>query len=191
MELENKPDGEEKGTSGQKPTMTYAEFKAQKGRKRGRDRGPGMNKDLAVKIAAVCGGVVVLVGAVGGGLYWHESLKYKTCFLPGTIVDGMDVTGKTAAEVEDAIMEQLKGYKLTINGREDLSESITGEEVGLYAEFDDTLAKAIAAQKPMEWGKYRFGKSVNEVNTDALIRYNDEMLGEAVDSLLLHGIRKI
>ena len=172
MELENKPDGEEKGTSGQKPTMTYAEFKAQKGRKRGRDRGPGMNKDLAVKIAAV-----------GGGLYWHESLKYKTCFLPGTIVDGMDVTGKTAAEVEDAIMGQLKGYKLTINGREDLSESITGEEVGLYAEFDDTLAKAIAAQKPMEWGKYRFGKSVNEVNTDALIRYNDEMLGEAVDSL--------
>ena len=183
MELENKPDGEEKGTSGQKPTMTYAEFKAQKGRKRGRDRGPGINKDLAVKIAAVCGGVVVLVGAVGGGLYWHESLKYKTCFLPGTIVDGMDVTGKTAAEVEDAIMEQLQGYKLTINGREDLSESITGEEVGLYAEFDDTLAKAIAAQKPMEWGKYRFGKSVNEVNTDALIRYNDEMLGEAVDSL--------
>ena len=142
-----------------------------------------MNKDLAVKIAAVCGGVVVLVGAVGGGLYWHESLKYKTCFLPGTIVDGMDVTEKTAAEVEDAIMEQFKGYKLTINGREDLSESITGEEVGLYAEFDDTLAKAIAAQKPMEWGKYRFGKSVNEVNTDALIRYNDEMLGEAVDSL--------
>lgn len=183
MELENKQDGEEKGTSGQKPTMTYAEFKAQKGRKRGRDRGPGINKDLAVKIAAVCGGVVVLVGAVGGGLYWHESLKYKTCFLPGTIVDGMDVTEKTAAEVEDAIMEQLKGYKLTINGREDLSESITGEEVGLYAEFDDTLAKAIAAQKPMEWGKYRFGKSVNEVNTDALIRYNDEMLGEAVDSL--------
>ena len=183
LELENKPDGEEKGTSGQKPTMTYAEFKAQKGRKRGRDRGPGINKDLAVKIAAVCGGVVVLVGAVGGGLYWHESLKYKTCFLPGTIVDGMDVTGKTAAEVEDAIMEQLKGYKLTINGREDLSESITGDEVGLYAEFDDTLAKAIAAQKPMEWGKYRFGKSVNEVNTDALIRYNDEMLGEAVDSL--------
>ena len=183
LELENKPDGEEKGTSGQKPMMTYAEFKAQKGRKRGRDRGPGINKDLAVKIAAVCGGVVVLVGAVGGGLYWHESLKYKTCFLPGTIVDGMDVTGKTAAEVEDAIMEQLKGYKLTINGREDLSESITGEEVGLYAEFGDTLAKAIAAQKPMEWGKYRFGKSVNEVNTDALIRYNDEMLGEAVDSL--------
>ena len=183
LELENKPDGEEKGTSGQKPMMTYAEFKAQKGRKRGRDRGPGINKDLAVKIAAVCGGVVVLVGAVGGGLYWHESLKYKTCFLPGTIVDGMDVTGKTAAEVEDAIMEQLKGYKLTINGREDLSESITGEEVGLYAEFDDTLAKAIAAQNPMEWGKYRFGKSVNEVNTDALIRYNDEMLGEAVDSL--------
>ena len=183
MELENKQDGEEKGTSGQKPTMTYAEFKAQKGRKRGRDRGPGINKDLAVKIAAVCGGVVVLVGAVGGGLYWHESLKYKTCFLPGTIVDGMDVTEKTAAEVEDAIMEQLKGYKLTINGREDLSESITGEEVGLYAEFDDTLAKAIAAKKPMEWGKYRFGKSVNEVNTDALIRYNDEMLGEAVDSL--------
>ena len=108
LELENKPEGgeKEKQAPEQKPAMTYAAFKAQKGRKRGKNRGTGMNKDLAVKIAAVCGGVVVLVGAVGGGLYWHESSKYKTCFLPGTIVDGMDVTGKTASEVEDAIMEQ-------------------------------------------------------------------------------------
>ena len=185
LELENKPEGvgKEKQAPEQKPPMTYAEFKAQKGRKRGKNRGTGMNKDLAVKIAAVCGGVVVLVGAVGGGLYWHESSKYKTCFLPGTIVDGMDVTGKTASEVEDAIMEQLKGYTLTINGREDLSESITGESVGLYAEFDDTLDKAIASQKPMDWGKYRFGKAVNEVNTDALLRYSDDMLNEAVEGL--------
>ena len=185
MELENKPDGgeKEKETLEQKPAMTYAEFKARKGRKRGKNRGAGMNKDLAVKIAAVCGGVVVLVGAVGGGLYWHESLKYQTCFLPGTIVDGMDVTGKTASEVEDAIAEQLKGYTLTINGREELSESITGESVGLYAEFDDTLEKAVAAQKPMNWGKYRFGKAVNEVNTDALLHYSSEMLDEAVAGL--------
>lgn len=185
LELENKPEGGEKEKQAleQKPAMTYAAFKAQKGRKRGKNRGTGMNKDLAVKIAAVCGGVVVLVGAVGGGLYWHESSKYKTCFLPGTIVDGMDVTGKTASEVEDAIMEQLKGYTLTINGREDLSESITGESVGLYAEFDDTLDKAIASQKPMDWGKYRFGKAVNEVNTDALLRYSDDMLNEAVEGL--------
>ena len=185
LELENKPEGgeKEKQAPEQKPAMTYAEFKAQKGRQRGKNRGTGMNKDLAVKIAAVCGGVVVLVGAVGGGLYWHESSKYKTCFLPGTIVDGMDVTGKTASEVEDAIMEQLKGYTLTINGREGLSESITGESVGLYAEFDDTLDKAIASQKPMDWGKYRFGKAVNEVNTDALLRYSDDMLNEAVEGL--------
>jgi len=185
VELENKPDGgeKEKETLEQKPAMTYAEFKARKGRKRGKNRGAGMNKDLAVKIAAVCGGVVVLVGAVGGGLYWHESLKYQTCFLPGTIVDGMDVTGKTASEVEDAIAEQLKGYTLTINGREELSESITGESVGLYAEFDDTLEKAVAAQKPMNWGKYRFGKAVNEVNTDALLHYSSEMLDEAVAGL--------
>lgn len=185
VELENKPDGgeKEKETLEQKPAMTYAEFKARKGRKRWKNRGAGMNKDLAVKIAAVCGGVVVLVGAVGGGLYWHESLKYQTCFLPGTIVDGMDVTGKTASEVEDAITEQLKGYTLTINGREELSESITGESVGLYAEFDDTLEKAVAAQKPMNWGKYRFGKAVNEVNTDALLHYSSEMLDEAVAGL--------
>ena len=185
VELENKPDGgeKEKETLEQKPAMTYAEFKARKGRKRGKNRGAGMNKDLAVKIAAVCGGVVVLVGAVGGGRYWHESLKYQTCFLPGTIVDGMDVTGKTASEVEDAITEQLKGYTLTINGREELSESITGESVGLYAEFDDTLEKAVAAQKPMNWGKYRFGKAVNEVNTDALLHYSSEMLDEAVAGL--------
>ena len=182
VELENKPeDGEkEKETSDRKAAMTYAEFKARKGRRR---HGPKTGRDLAVKIAAVCGGAVVLAGAVGGGLYWHESLKYKTCFLPGTIVDGMDVSGKTAAEVENAIREQLNGYTLTVTGREDFSEKITGESVGLYTEFDDTLEKAIAAQRPMDWGKYRFGYSSNEVNTAALLRYNDEMLREAVDGL--------
>ena len=53
-----------------------------------------MKNGLAVKIAAVCGGIVVLAAAAGGGLYWHESLKYKTRFLPGTVVNGIDVTGK-------------------------------------------------------------------------------------------------
>ena len=54
LELENKPEGvgKEKQAPEQKPAMTYAEFKAQKGRKRGKNRGTGMNKDLAVKIAA-------------------------------------------------------------------------------------------------------------------------------------------
>ncbi len=38
VELENKPDGgeKEKETLEQKPAMTYAEFKARKGRKRGK-----------------------------------------------------------------------------------------------------------------------------------------------------------
>ena len=55
LELENKPEGgeKEKQAPEQKPAMTYAAFKAQKGRKRGKNRGTGMNKDLAVKIAAV------------------------------------------------------------------------------------------------------------------------------------------
>ena len=32
-------------------------------------------------------------------------------------------------------------------------------------------------------GFYRFGKAVNEVNTDALLRYSDDMLNEAVEGL--------
>lgn len=84
LELENKPEGgeKEKQAPEQKPAMTYAEFKAQKGRKRGKNRGTGMNKDLAVKIAAVCGGVVVLVGAVGGGLYGMNPQNTRHVFCP-------------------------------------------------------------------------------------------------------------
>ena len=41
LELENKPEGvgKEKQAPEQKPAMTYAEFKAQKGRKRGKNEG--------------------------------------------------------------------------------------------------------------------------------------------------------
>ena len=84
LELENKPEGgeKEKQAPEQKPAMTYAEFKAQKGRKRGKNRGTGMNKDLAVKIAAVCGGVVVLVGAVGGGSTRMNPQNTRHVFCP-------------------------------------------------------------------------------------------------------------
>lgn len=82
LELENKPEGgeKEKQAPEQKPAMTYAAFKAQKGRKRGKNRGTGMNKDLAVKIAAVCGGVVVLVGPLAAASTGHESSKYNELF---------------------------------------------------------------------------------------------------------------
>lgn len=183
VELGHKPDGGESEKKGQTPVMTYSEFKAQKEKKKNRKFHLEMKNGLAVKIAAVCGGVVVLAAAAGGGLYWHESLKYKTHFLPGTVVNGIDVTGKTAEEVQEEIRSELGSYQLTVKEREDKTETISAEDVGLYAEFDDTLEKLIAAQKPMEWGKYRFGKKAEETKTDALVHYDEQKLSDAVSSL--------
>ena len=41
----------------------------------------------------------------------------------------------------------------------------------------------IAAQKPMEWGKYRFGKKAEETKTDALVHYDEEKLSDAISAL--------
>ena len=76
-----------------------------------------------------------------GGVYVGMSQKYKARFFPNTQINGVDASGKTAAEVQELISEGVNGYTLTIDERNNQTETIAGTDIKLHAEFDGSLEK--------------------------------------------------
>ena len=57
------------------------------------------------------------------------SQKYKTRFFPNAQINGVDASGKTAAEVQELIAEGVNGYTLTIDERNNQTETIAGTDI--------------------------------------------------------------
>lgn len=95
---------------------------------------------------AIPAGVVVLLAAayVGGALY------FQTTFLPGTTLDGQDVSLRPVSEVAAEKSGALVDFEAQVTGG-GLDLSITGEQVGLAYDGDSYVQDALAQENPWAW----------------------------------------
>ena len=78
--------------------------------------------------------VIVIVAALGGILAVHTvamrmidnygKTYYQDHFLPGTYINGTDVTHMTTAQAKEALQKSVDNYDLTITERDAYSISI-------------------------------------------------------------------
>ena len=160
------------------------ELKQNQEMRRGRSRRmmtePKTKKNLRKFIAAAA--VLVVLGAAGGtGYYFTESGKYETSFFPNTVVNGIDVSGKSVDEAKAEIEKGLLNYTLTVAARETEDEAITREEIGLHTEFDGSLEKLLEEQEPGQW--IRHIRSVSSHQIDTMLVYDEEKLSERIRAL--------
>ena len=141
---------------------------------RRRKKGSGKGKKTAAVIAAAA--AVILIGG-----YFAAGLRYRNAFLPGTVINGADVGGKTAEEVKDLIAQGINTYTLTLLERDGKTETITKEEIGLSAGFDGSLEQIIGSQDPNTWLMAMIRGS--EYNIEAMISYDSASLAERINSL--------
>ena len=125
--------------------------------------------------------VLVLAAGAGTGYYFIQAGRYESAFLPNTKINGMDVSGKTADAVKEAIENNLSGYELKVIARECPKEVITKEDIGLHAEFDGSLEEIINAQNPRDWIKYLGTSSSHEIGT--MIVFDEVKLQEKIAGL--------
>ena len=97
-----------------------------------------ISKKGTIIAASVVGALVVI--------YLAGSIFFQSHYLPRTVINGISCTGKNADGVKDAITSEVKNYKLTIQERGKKSETITGKDVSISVEFDDTLQNLIGAE---------------------------------------------
>ena len=132
--------------------------------------------------AAVVAGVCVAAATAGCLYYTVEGRQYRTVFFPNTVVNGLDVSGKTVSEAEEIVATNADMYVLTVVGRGGVEEKITGEEIGMHHVFDESLDRYLASQDPMDWWGHRSTTTTYQVSTT--LEADEELLKERIDKLV-------
>ena len=117
------------------------------------------------------------------GIFAGIAKRYENMFLPGTTVNGLDVSGMTLSQAERVIQDSHEAYALTIQERDSVTETITGEEIDLSMVFDDVLEKELAGQNHWSWPLSVFGHRSFPIQTEITFSYDTAKLNQAISQL--------
>lgn len=119
--------------------------------------------------------VVVLV------VFFTIAISYRGRFLNRTVINGVNCSGKTVVEVNNALNEQVQNYTLTLKERENVSETITGREISLTYEDQGEVQKLLDEVSPYSWIASLFKET--ELTTGLNLNYDEAALEESLKNL--------
>ena len=141
-------------------------------RRRGR-RKKSMSKKPWIIAGSIVGALVVI--------YLGAAVFFMSHFLVNTTVNGKDFSGKTAADVEDYLKEQVEEYELTILEQNNVSDVISGTDISLTYKENSQVEDALDAQNQLLWIVSLFAKSSADVTIE--VEYDETALQERIENL--------
>ncbi len=145
------------------------------------ERKQAEKKERRIKILAAAGAAVLLLGGIGFGAYIHVARKYETVFFPNTVINEIDVSGKTVEEVKEEISSGIETYQLTIRTRDGKEGVIDGKDINLRSEFDGSLETYLEDQDTMGWALR--GNSSSSYEIETMIVYDEELLKNSLEAM--------
>ncbi len=122
--------------------------------------------------------VIFLIGIYIFGLFF-----YQTHFFPGTNIDGISVSNCTDESAQIKINNTTSSREVTIMGEDDLSSTITANEINLKFDNLEILNNILMNQKVLIWPIDILKVSENDFTTD--YTYNQDLLNNIVNNLPL------
>ena len=126
----------------------------------------------------------IIAGSIVGALlviYLGAAVFFMSHFLVNTTVNGKDFSGKTAADVEDYLKEQVADYELTILEQNNVSDVISGTDISLTYKENSQVEDALDAQNQLLWIVSLFAKSSADVTIE--VEYDEAALQERIENL--------
>ena len=111
-----------------------------------RDRRAGkvrIQKVLLTILGIIAGAAVVIY--LGGVIYFSGHFGFRTT------LNGTDVSGKNAAQVENLLTQLSEDYTLTIHGRNDVDDTINGSDIALSIQCSTDLTTLLHSQSALKW----------------------------------------
>lgn len=144
-------------------------------------RNNGSKKNQANKIRSIIlvVGAIILIPLLC--LYAYVAFYYHSHFYSKTVINGISTANMTVSEAEDAINSEVKDYIFTLDERDGLTDTITGEEINLHTIFGEGITKLIEKQNNLAWPVAMFQPKVLEINT--MIEYDEALLEKCYDQL--------
>ena len=113
-------------------------------------------------------------------LYLLIGSTYRNVFFPGTIVNGINVSGLNCAQAQEAVNAGASTYTLTlIEDDGENTETISGSDIGLHVENGDNLQLILSGQNMITWGLEAFREKEYSIS----VSYDEEKLRSVIDSL--------
>ncbi|MCI7814441.1 MAG: peptidoglycan binding domain-containing protein [Lachnospiraceae bacterium] len=84
-------------------------------------------------------------------LYLGVASYFRNHFLPGSVINSMDCSSKTVAEVEEYIESDMEEYSLTLIERGGVKEVIQGSEIQFSYSSDGSIEVLQDKQNPLMW----------------------------------------
>lgn len=132
------------------------------------------------------GGVISLCSLAA--IYLGVSLFCINHFNFGTVINGIDVSGKNIEEAEIKLSYEINKYALTLEERGNKTEEIKAADIGL--KYDSSKIKEIKdKQNPFAWIATLFEKNDSEMSQ--IVSYDDDMLNEVINKLNCLNDKKI
>ncbi|MDO4276405.1 MAG: peptidoglycan binding domain-containing protein [Eubacteriales bacterium] len=138
---------------------------------------PG-KKHKGLKVTGIAAAMVIVVA---GCAYAGVSYYYSDKFFEGTTINGIDCSGKTAYEAEQALAGKVENYSIEIAARNLEPQVITGEQINYRYMSDGEVLKLLKQQKPYEWIKGFFEEKSYTASEN--ISFDKEMLQNQVKEL--------
>lgn len=139
---------------------------------------PVKKKHKALKITGI---TVAMLLVTAGAAYVGMSYYYSDKFFEGTSINGMNCSGMTAYQVEQAIARTVENYSIEVDSRNQDPQTIDGKNIGYTYVSDGSVLKLLKEQKPYEWIRGFFENK--SYTTAENTTYSKEKLKEQVKAL--------
>lgn len=122
-------------------------------------------------------------------VYLGVSIYFIKHFNVGTVINGVNISGKTINEANEKIAKEIDNYKLEIKVRDDSKEEILGNDIGLKYSGENIIRNIKKEQNQFTWGLGLFNK--REYKEPQLSTYNEEALKEKISKLVCIGCEEV
>ncbi|AWK49632.1 peptidoglycan-binding protein [Clostridium beijerinckii] len=113
-------------------------------------------------------------------IYLSVTMYFKNNFYFGSVINGINVTGKTVGEVEKELSSEIDSYTLELEERGDTTEQIKASDIGL--KYDgDKIKELKESQNSFTWISALFNKNNSEMSQ--VLTYDEELLNQCFDNL--------
>ena len=113
--------------------------------------------------------------------YLSFVIYFSNHFLFHTEINGIDATGMTAQQLEDAFAKEVDDYSLTIQGRNDLTDTISASDISMKYTTNKEIHDLLKKQNQFLWIGSVFHATKKDVTH--CISFDEDQLKERCDSL--------
>ena len=122
-------------------------------------------------------------------LYLGISMYFSNHFYYGSIINGVNASGKTVAEVDKELLMKSQTYTLELKERNGASEQIKATDIGLKYNSNGKIQVLKDSQNSFAWILALFNPKATEMN--GIVTYEDKLLKKSFDKLSCFDGKKI